>query len=108
MKIGEQVYVHGYVEEIRNDTVIIRNNGGYFGTTEDELVEGNALAIVRRARNVLWDNCKKFLKNNTSEEHPILEEYTESGKKYRDMTDKVKALGFAISVLEEMQRQGEI
>ena len=35
MTIGDEVFVHGYVDEIRKDAVIIRNNGGYFGTTED-------------------------------------------------------------------------
>lgn len=38
MKIGDEVYVHGYVDEIRNDVVIIRNDGGYFGTVEDEVI----------------------------------------------------------------------
>ena len=38
MKIGNEVYVHGYVDEIRNDVVIIRNDGGYFGTVEDEVI----------------------------------------------------------------------
>lgn len=38
MKIGDGVYVHGYVDEIRKDTVIIRNNGGYFGTVKNEIV----------------------------------------------------------------------
>ena len=38
MKIGDEVYVHGYVDEIRNDVVIIRNEGGYFGTAEDEII----------------------------------------------------------------------
>ena len=37
MKIGDEVYVHGYVDEIRGDTVIIRNGGGYFGTLESEV-----------------------------------------------------------------------
>ena len=37
MKIGDEVYVHGYVDEIRNDVVIIRNDGGYFGTIEREI-----------------------------------------------------------------------
>ena len=43
MKIGDEVYVHGYVDEIRYDdtkrvsTVIIRNDGGYFGTVEKEI-----------------------------------------------------------------------
>jgi len=38
MKIGDRVYVHGYVDEIRKDTVIIRNEGGYFGTAPDEVM----------------------------------------------------------------------
>ena len=38
MKIGDEVYIHGYVDEIRKDTVIIRNEGGYFGTIESELI----------------------------------------------------------------------
>lgn len=38
MKIGDEVFVHGYVDEIRKDCVIIRNDGGYFGTAEDEIV----------------------------------------------------------------------
>ena len=37
MKIGEEVYVHGFVDEIRNDVIIIRNNGGYFGTDPSEV-----------------------------------------------------------------------
>lgn len=38
MKIGDEVYVHGYVDEIRNGTIIIRNEGGYFGTALDEVM----------------------------------------------------------------------
>ena len=37
MKIGDEVYTHGYVDEIRKDTIIIRNDGGYFGTVESEI-----------------------------------------------------------------------
>ena len=37
MQIGDEVYVHGYVDEIRNDTVIIRNSAGYFGTSRNEI-----------------------------------------------------------------------
>ena len=37
MKIGDEVYIHGFVDEIRKDTVIIRNDGGYFGTVESEV-----------------------------------------------------------------------
>ena len=38
MKIGDRVYVQGYVDEIRNETIIIRNKGGYFGTDASEVV----------------------------------------------------------------------
>ena len=37
MKIGDEVMVHGYVDEIRNNGIIIRNEGGYFGTAESEV-----------------------------------------------------------------------
>lgn len=48
MKIGDQVFVHGYVDEIRKDAVIIRNNGGYFGTTEDEVMPAETTQIEHR------------------------------------------------------------
>ena len=41
MKIGDSVFVHGYVDEIRKDIIIIRNNGGYFGTIASEIVCGD-------------------------------------------------------------------
>ena len=37
MKIGDEIYVHGYVDEIRDNTIIIRNEGGYFGTAKEEV-----------------------------------------------------------------------
>lgn len=60
MKIGDEVFVHGYVDEIRKDAVIIRNNGGYFGTTEDEIttMETDDLVIPItniECRNVVID-----------------------------------------------------
>ena len=39
MRIGDKVYVNGYVDEIRKDVVIIRNDGGYFGTVESEITD---------------------------------------------------------------------
>lgn len=35
MKIGDEVYFHGYVEEIRPGMVIIRNAGGCYGLIPD-------------------------------------------------------------------------
>ena len=37
LKIGQEVLIHGYIDEIRKDTIIIRNEGGYFGTVECEV-----------------------------------------------------------------------
>ena len=39
LKIGQEVLIHGYVDEIRKDTVIIRNEGGYFCTVECEVTD---------------------------------------------------------------------
>lgn len=38
MRIGDEVYIHGYIDEIRNGVIIIRNEGGYFGTIPSEIV----------------------------------------------------------------------
>ena len=38
MRIGDEVYVRGTVDEIRGATVIIKNKGGYFGTKKSEIV----------------------------------------------------------------------
>jgi len=46
MKIGEEVYIHGYIDEIRKDCVIIRNEGGYFATDESELVQIHVSPLV--------------------------------------------------------------
>lgn len=37
IRIGDEVWVHGYVDEIRKDCIIIRNDGGYFGTVAEEI-----------------------------------------------------------------------
>lgn len=39
MKIGDEVFIHGYVDEIRKNGVIIRNDGGYFGTVKSEITK---------------------------------------------------------------------
>ena len=57
MKIGDRVYVHGHVDEIRKDTVIIRNDGGYFGTVKSEIVEAQKaedIVSVIRCKDCKW------------------------------------------------------
>lgn len=47
MKIGDEVFVHGYVDEIRKDCIIIRNEGGYFGTSRGEIVSVEVKALYK-------------------------------------------------------------
>ena len=54
LKIGQEVLIHGYVDEIRKDTVIIRNEGGYFGTVEYEITDiemSNTNDVLDKIRN---------------------------------------------------------
>lgn len=59
MKIGDRVYVHGHVDEIRKDCVIIRNDGGYFGTVKSEIVEAqkteDIVSVIRCKDCTKWD-----------------------------------------------------
>lgn len=41
MKIGDRVLIKGIVDEIRKDIVIIKNDGGYFGTLLSEIIDLN-------------------------------------------------------------------
>ena len=57
MKIGDRIYVHGYVDEIRKDCVIVRNDGGYFGTVKSEIVEAQEtedIVSVIRCKDCRW------------------------------------------------------
>jgi hypothetical protein len=54
MKIGDRVFVRGYIDEIRKDTVIIRNAGGYFGTIPSEVIIGD-LPPAQPEINTDWD-----------------------------------------------------
>lgn len=40
MKIGDEVYIHGYVDEFWKDAIIIRNKNGYFVTKKSEIITG--------------------------------------------------------------------
>lgn len=50
MKIGDRVYVHGYVDEIRKDTVIVRNDGGYFGTVRKEIIVSKDFIMCKECK----------------------------------------------------------
>lgn len=50
MEIGDEVYIHGYIDEIRQDIIIIKNDGGYFGTVEDEIISYQKRAYDTKAK----------------------------------------------------------
>ena len=67
MRIGDEVYIHGYVDEIRQDTIIIRNNGGYFGTDKSEVIIGND-QLSQNAYDRGWKDGRKSLKEELYED----------------------------------------
>jgi len=68
--------------------------------------ETDGLDAIRRARRILWDKCKKYLVDHTSEFCPIL--YGKYQDEYTSMTDDVKAMSRAINIMEGMKDRGEI
>ena len=54
MKIGDRVFVRGYIDEIRKDTVIIRNAGGYFGTIPSEVITGELPSAQPERKTGKW------------------------------------------------------
>ena len=69
MKIGDSVFVIGCVDEIRKDTIIVRNEGGYFGTIPEEIVcRDNVEAYWRKAeRNQLLNEILKLIPQNAAD-----------------------------------------
>ncbi|MEE1314778.1 MAG: hypothetical protein UHS49_03310 [Faecalimonas sp.] len=59
-KIGDRVFVRGYIDEIRKDTVIVRNDGGYFGTISSEVITGELLSAQPERTCV---NCGRTANN---------------------------------------------
>ena len=55
MKIGDKCFVSGYIDEIRKDTVIVRNSGGYFGTSPGEVI------TVYNTAHPNWIPCSERL-----------------------------------------------
>lgn len=61
-KIGQEVFIHGYVDEIRKDVIIIRNEGGYFGTVKEEILtdkQGGYVPVQAVERNKIDEIIEK-------------------------------------------------
>ena len=54
MKIGDRIFVRGYIDEIRKDTVIVRNDGGYFGTIPSEVITGELPSVQPERKKGHW------------------------------------------------------
>ena len=70
MKIGDAVWIRGIVDEIRKDTVIIKNKGGYFGTDPCEVVgvpDRNVGDILIKCKD-----CKYWRSDHTCREHSLV------------------------------------
>ena len=63
MKIGDRVFIHGYIDEIRKDTVIIRNAGGYFGTVKSEIIEADTRVETESEPLKVGDEVQYILGN---------------------------------------------
>lgn len=59
MKIGEEVYIHGYIDEIRSNCIIISNEGGYFGTVEKEVFDIYDFVPIEEAKKAMNDSYDK-------------------------------------------------
>ena len=77
-KIGDRIFVRGYIDEIRKDTVIVRNDGGYFGTILSEIT-GELPSAQPEQR---WIPVSE-LPNDNREVEVTCEAKRLDGKKYR-------------------------
>lgn len=83
MKIGDTVFIHGYIDEIRKDTVIIRNKGGYFGTIPSEVIcgkipehkTGKWIELTNTNHTYVCSVCGRMLVNITDGKNKVAEHY---------------------------------
>lgn len=82
MKIGDEVHVHGYVDEIRKGVVIIRNDGGYFGTVESEVIVAEQTEPQTDWKDDLWTEA-------------VIEPQTDCDDRYALRTDSGEVVAYA-------------
>ena len=71
MKIGDRCFVHGYIDEIRKDTVIVRNDGGYFGTVPSEVITGELPSAQSDIAEKLY-LCKCYVTDEEGLQHEVI------------------------------------
>ena len=73
MKLGDRVFVSGYIDEIRKDTVIVRNDGGYFGTTWNE-VTPSAQQERKKGKWIYYPKASGSVKSTALHLYPVCSE----------------------------------
>lgn len=66
LKIGQEVLIRGYVDEIRKDTIIIRNDGGYFGTVQEEISVKQEPCEDAISRQAVLDGVDRYIYKSQS------------------------------------------
>lgn len=73
MKIGDRIFVRGYIDEIRKDTVVVRNDGGYFGTTWNE-VTPSAQQERKKGKWIYYPKASGSVKSTALHLYPVCSE----------------------------------
>ena len=69
----DRIFVRGYVDEIRKDTVIVRNDGGYFGTTWNE-VTPSAQQERKKGKWIYYPKASGSVKSTALHLYPVCSE----------------------------------
>ena len=86
MKIGDRIFVRGYIDEIRKDTVIVRNDGGYFGTVLSE-VTGELPSA--RPEVIRCKDCKHWRQQTNYQGAPLSFGFCESDDMWRSLYGEI-------------------
>lgn len=93
MKIGDKVLIKGIVDEIRKDVVIIKNDGGYFGTVPSEIIHAEQEPNLEKLKDKLHDKIEIHV--------------CEVEKNTLIAQGMLNALGMVDEVLENAEKGGE-
>ena len=87
MKIGDRCFVHGYIDEIRKDTVIVRNDGGYFGTILSEIITGELPSA--QPEIIRCKDCKHWRQQTNYQGAPLSFGFCESDDMWRSLYGEI-------------------
>ena len=65
MKLGQEVWIHGYIDEMRKDIAIIKNEGGYFGAVYDEIQPKINMSVIEDIKAEIKEKYDSIPYRNT-------------------------------------------